>query len=169
MNILYAPWREKYINDNKSPAEEDFPACVFCKICNLKIISKKEFVLFRTESIIVVLNIYPYNSGHLLLVPVKHMANLDEFSLSERAEMMEILSASTSIVKNILGAHGVNIGMNLGSAAGAGIPDHLHVHVVPRWQSDTNFMPIIAQTKTISFDLEKMYDRLLPAFQALKI
>src|SRR5207253_805618 len=103
----------------------------------------------------VILNLYPYNGGHLLILPQQHIAHLEEVSQEIRAELMELISASIVILKNVLGAQGINAGLNLGRASGAGIPSHLHFHVVPRWVGDTSFITTIGNTKNVSVDLER--------------
>ena len=117
----------------------------------------------------VILNAYPYAGGDLLVVPGDHVSDLDLCSLEVRSEIMEIVSAGSVILKKNLGAMGVNIGINAGKAAGAGIPDHIHVHLVPRWEGDTNFLPIIGKTKQISVDLGRVYSELKEPFQKIKI
>ena len=110
------------------------------------------------------LNKYPYNAGHLLILPIRHVALLSDLEKNERAELMELVNMSVNIVSATLGNHGLNIGINLGKAAGAGIPSHLHTHILPRWDGDTNFMPAIAKTKVISFDLSDIYEKLKKEF-----
>ena len=165
MNMLYAPWRSEYTSDthegkNEGTREQD---CVFCN----QFASKKDVehgIIKRFDNTIVVLNKYPYNAGHLLLLPINHVASLENLSAEIRAELMELTSISVTTVKNALKAEGVNVGINLGASAGAGIPSHLHIHILPRWNGDTNFMPAIGQTKVISFDLTTIYSTLSKAF-----
>ena len=159
MDILYAPWREEYAlkadGNQITPKEE----CVFC----IQLAQDKDeefFILGRYTYHCIMLNRYPYNSGHLLILPFEHIANLEELSLKSQQELMHLMNACTKLVKSELKAQGVNIGINLGKAAGAGIPGHLHAHVLPRWQGDTNFLPTLAQVKQVSTDLNKLYTRL---------
>jgi ATP adenylyltransferase len=118
---------------------------------------------------VVMLNRFPYNAGHLLILPYAHKAGLNELSKEDRQELTELTNASIEIVKRELTCDGVNIGANLGKAAGAGIPSHLHMHILPRFLGDTNFLPTLADTKQISFDLGKIYTRLKPHFEQLHI
>ncbi len=170
MDILYAPWRDVYVTKSKEDkilVSDDF--CVFChKIVDEKL-ATQEFILKKTKHAFVILNLYPYNGGHLLILPIKHIANLEDLSKEVRAELMELTNASIVILKNVLQAHGINVGMNLGRASGAGIPSHLHMHLVPRWVGDTSFITVIGNTKNVSVDLEKIYQNLKPAFDALDI
>ena len=170
MDILYAPWRDKYVTNSKegkSTQEEEM--CVFCQKIVQKNLDSQEFILKRTQHALVILNLYPYNGGHLLILPLQHVANLEDVSKEVRHELMELMSASIVILKNVLQAQGVNAGMNLGRASGAGIPSHLHLHVVPRWVGDTSFITVIGNTKNVSVDLEKIYNNVKPAFDALEI
>ncbi|MBV8661270.1 MAG: HIT domain-containing protein [Candidatus Dependentiae bacterium] len=169
MDILYAPWRDKYINHSKKQSSSSDEACVFCEKNAEKDPDKQEFVLKKTKHAFIILNLYPYNGGHLLILPHKHVANLEDLSKAARAELMELVSASITIVKKVLNAEGINAGLNLGRASGAGIPGHLHFHVVPRWFGDTSFITTIGHTKNVSVDLERIYNDLKPAFQALEI
>lgn len=172
MDILYAPWRDKYIKQSKKESNGSDQKCVFCDIIDAKNIhqSKTEsFVLKETKYAFVILNVYPYNGGHVLILPRQHSAHLEDLSQEIRKELMELLSATIVIIKQVLKAEGINAGLNLGRAGGAGIPDHLHMHVVPRWFGDTSFITTIGQTKNVSVDLERIYQDLKPAFQALNM
>lgn len=165
MKRLYAPWRSSYAVDTaqtkKIKASEK--ECIFCT----QIKQKKDagfFILKRLKHCFIMLNKFPYNAGHLLVMPFAHKATLDKLSPAARTEIMEALTESTSILRKTLKTQGINIGLNQEKAAGAGIPSHLHFHVLPRWLGDTNFLPTIAETKQISFDLKKMYRLLKKAF-----
>lgn len=165
MEKLYAPWRSPYANGlKKGESPED---CVFCVQCNENN-DEKFFILKRFAHVYVALNLYPYNAGHLLVLPYAHVKDLSALAPAVRAELMEVVTNSTEILKDILKTEGINIGLNLGRAAGAGLPGHLHMHIVPRWVGDTNFLPIIADTKQISVDLIKLYKTLKTAFDQLK-
>ncbi len=124
-------------------------------------------ILFRGESAFVILNAFPYNTGHLMVAPLRHTGELLELGAGERAELMELASRSTSIIRAAMGAQGFNVGINIGEAAGAGIPGHLHVHVVPRWGGDTNFMTTIGETKVLPEMIADTYAKLRPAFSRL--
>ncbi len=162
MDILYAPWREKYTE--KITSNMDLNECVFCKI-NEENLDEKNFVLSRSEHSIILLNLYPYNAGHILVIPKKHTSNIEDLSDCERNDLFLQTSKSASKLKVILGAQGLNIGLNLGKAAGAGIPEHLHVHCLPRFAGDTNFLPILCNTKQVSFDLVAIYNKLKAHFK----
>jgi ATP adenylyltransferase len=169
MDILYAPWRDKYVHDSKDKDSSAQKECVFCCKLTTNQDENQEFVLKTTKNGFVILNLYPYNGGHLLVLPKQHVANLEDLSASVRAELMELVCASVTILKTVLNAEGINAGFNLGRASGAGIPDHLHFHILPRWFGDTSFITTIGHTKNVSVDLEKIYNDLKPAFQALDL
>lgn len=171
MDNLYAPWRDNYTSDTaRHPDAESVTedTCVFC--IQLKKNNDEEyFILKRFKHSFVVMNKYPYNAGHLLVLPLKHIGNFSEISDETRNEIMEVTQKSTEILKETLNCEGVNIGMNLGKAAGAGIPSHLHMHILPRWLGDTNFLPTLTKTKQISFDMGTIYEKLKPTFANLKL
>ena len=170
MDILYAPWRDTYVTKSKEDngvLPDD--SCVFCDKIIIDDSAPQDFILKKTKHAFVILNLYPYNGGHLLILPIQHVAHLEDLSKEIRAELMELMNASIVILKNVLQAQGVNAGMNLGRASGAGIPSHLHMHVVPRWVGDTSFITVIGNTKNVSVDLEKIYKNLKPSFEALEI
>ena len=171
MDRLYAPWRSAYAGTTVRAKEEDASAqeCIFCAHTKEPERDEERFILRRFTHTFVMLNLYPYNAGHLLVVPVAHEPQLDGLSHEARTELMELTMHSATIGRDLLEAHGVNIGMNLGKAAGAGIPSHLHQHVLPRWAGDTNYLPLLAGTKQISFDLREMYERLRAAFDQVDI
>ena len=169
MDILYAPWRDKYVAKSVKERAIECIECVFCKKLLDGEDPDKQFILKKTEHAIVVMNIYPYNSGHLLVLPISHVSELSDLSKEVRGHLMELLSESIVILKKELKAEGINSGLNLGKAGGAGIPKHIHLHVVPRWPGDTNFLPIIGETKQISVDLKRIFDQLKPSFEALKL
>ncbi len=158
MEKLYAPWRSNYVTQ-PSKETENSKKCIFCE----KIKSnddKKNFILARYPHCFIMMNLYPYNAGHLMIIPNKHTKDLKNLSSDERIELMNALSEATDALNKTLKPDGINIGINIGKAAGAGIPNHLHIHVLPRWEGDTNFMPLLAETKHISTDLNKIYDQL---------
>jgi ATP adenylyltransferase len=170
MKQLYSPWREEYTRDvahtKDANATED--QCVFCNHFKQDT-DEQNFILRRFDNFIVMLNRYPYNAGHLLILPIKHLAHLSDLNKQTRAELMELTHYTTEIAKETFKCDGVNVGLNLGKAAGAGIPSHLHMHVLPRFFGDTNFLPALADTKAISFDLKKMYATLKPKFQDISL
>ena len=121
-------------------------------------------VLHKAKYSFVVLNAYPYNTGHVMVAPVRHVGELDSLELEERTELMELVTRATLVIKEVMNAEGFNVGINQGIAAGAGVPGHLHVHVVPRWGGDTNFMPVVGETKVLPEMLAETYAKLKPAF-----
>lgn len=165
MKRLFSPWRSSYassVQGTKDPNAQP-QDCAFC--CQLSENNDaKNHILARYEHCYVVLNKYPYNAGHLLVIPYEHSSQLGALSPQTRCEIIEAVNQSITAVQKVLGAQGVNVGLNLGRAAGAGIPAHLHWHVLPRWEGDTNFLPTLAQVKTISFDLQDMYHKLQSFF-----
>ena len=165
MKKLYCPWRSKYIEGVKE--EKGKSECVFCnKIKSQKL--DEHYILYKTKHSVVMLNLYPYNAGHLLIIPVKHCSDISLLSKPSRQDLMEKINECTQILQKSLECQGVNIGINLGKAAGAGIPEHFHIHILPRWEGDTNFMPTLADTKQISCDLNDIYKKLKPEFDKLK-
>lgn len=159
MKQLWAPWRMVYIDQNSKET-----GCIFCNRSGVQE-NRQALVLARTAHSIVMLNKYPYNNGHLLLAPQQHEKHLSNLSSSEHADLHEALRRTVDIVHHVLNPAGINLGMNLGKCAGAGVEDHLHWHVVPRWEGDTNFMPVIAETRVMPQHLLDSYDRLAPHFE----
>jgi ATP adenylyltransferase len=154
---LYAPWRQEFIF---GPKEE---GCIFCDPDSRK--NVRDWILHRGKTAFVVMNRYPYNSGHLMVVPYRHVADLHNLRPSERREIMDLVVLSSRVLTEVHKPAGINMGMNLGRAAGAGIDGHLHVHLVPRWVGDTNFLPVLFDTRIISVDLHAMCRRLKAAFR----
>lgn len=169
MDILYAPWRSEFSGKELKTKKEDSTEkeCVFC-VQLAEDNDEKHYILKRFKNCIVMLNRFPYNAGHLLIMPIKHTGELTALSQEIRTELMELITACTTILKEQLASHGTNVGLNLGRASGPSIPSHLHFHVLPRFEGDTNFMPVLAQTKVISFDLNEVYIRLKHHIQQLK-
>ena len=158
MDKLWAPWRIKYVTKIGKKAR----GCVFCHILKEKK-DKKNFVIARTEHSYSVLNIYPYNNGHMLIVPNRHVFDLGGLRKEEREDLLDLLDATKILLDKQMKADGYNIGINLGKAAGAGFPKHVHIHLVPRWQGDVNFMPVTGHTKVISQSLKALYEKLRKA------
>lgn len=159
MKQLWAPWRMAYIEDGSKEQ-----GCIFC-IKSQSQDLKGALVLTQTTHTVVMLNKYPYNNGHLLLAPKRHEKNLAGLSTEQYIDLNEMLRRSVQVVREVFNPGGINVGMNLGKCAGAGIEDHLHWHVVPRWEGDTNFMPVIGETRVMPQHLLDSYDRLQPHFQ----
>jgi len=160
-NFLWAPWRMDYIeNPNK---END----VFLKKSNSSY-DRKNLVLHRSTSCFIIMNLYPYNNGHLMIVPYKKYNDMTKLGKDTLTEIMSLSQDSMKILKIELKCEGFNFGLNMGKAAGAGIDDHLHFHIVPRWTGDSNFMPVTGHTKVIMESLFDTYDKLKPSFNLLK-
>jgi ATP adenylyltransferase len=145
-----------------STAGED-DGCVFCRLLESGD-DEEAGILFRGERVFVVLNAFPYNTGHLMIAPHRHVGELHDLEREERADLMEATSVSVDHISVAMGPHGFNLGMNLGTVAGAGIPGHLHMHVVPRWGGDTNYMTVVAETKVLPEMLDETYRKLRPLF-----
>ena len=140
------------------------PGCFLCEAFQGEE-DRDNLVLFRGNTCAVIMNRYPYNNGHLMVAPYRHIASLDEQSDEENAETMELARRCTVVLREAMNPGGFNIGMNIGAAAGAGLKEHLHLHVVPRWEGDTNFMPVTAGTKVIPQDLYELGDQLKRALK----
>lgn len=140
--------------------------CIFCQ----KLAGKDEenLVLWRGNTCFAMLNIFPYNNGHLMIAPYRHIASLKDLNEEEKLELMQALTFWLEILKEALQCQGFNIGMNIGRVAGAGVPDHIHLHIVPRWEGDTNFMPVIGDTKVIPQSLSSTYKMLKNALERRK-
>jgi ATP adenylyltransferase len=158
MERVFAPWRMAYIN------QLDDPGCVFCSKLAAND-DRANLILYRGRDMFVIMNLYPYNSGHLLVLPYRHVAGLEDLTQSERAEMMEVILRCTRALTEAYKPQGFNIGFNLGKCAGAGVADHVHAHIVPRWTGDTNFMPALADTKVLPQSLDQTYEALRPHFR----
>lgn len=156
MERLWTPWRMEYI---RASGTEDQAGCIFCDLPAAGD-DERARILTRLERAFVILNTYPYNPGHLMVAPLRHVGELEELTGDELADTNELLRRSIGALKREVQPHGFNVGMNLGRIAGAGIPDHIHWHVVPRWNGDTNFMPVIGQTKVLPELLDETYARL---------
>ncbi len=159
MDKLWAPWRVTYITKILSKNKD----CVFCRILKAKS-DQKNYVVIRREYAYCVLNIYPYNNGHMLIVSNRHADDFDKLSREEKKGLFDLLEETKSLIERALKPEGYNIGINLGKVAGAGFPGHLHIHLVPRWKGDVNFMPVTAHTKVISQSLKALYEVLTRAY-----
>jgi ATP adenylyltransferase len=160
VQVLWAPWRMRYIEEEKTTSE-----CIFCSSAAPEA-QRHNLILAVSPHARVLLNKYPYNNGHLLVAPGRHTALLAELPEHEYNDLMVLLRYSLTVVEAALHPQGVNIGLNLGACAGAGIVDHLHWHIVPRWHGDTNFMPVIGEVKVMPQHLMESYDQLRPFFAA---
>ncbi len=154
MDRLYAPWREEYIK------KEKIKGCVFCHIFNTPKDDAKLGVIHRDKNCYVIMNKYPYSPGHLMIIPNTHTDKIEELELDIWIEMSIHVKQATKMLKDVLNAEGINIGMNLSQAAGAGIAEHVHYHVLPRWDGDTNFITTIGNTRIYPVDFDKIFDKL---------
>ena len=159
MKQLWSPWRMQYIENH---IKEE--GCVFCN-AQAKTDGVENLIAFRGERAYVILNRYPYTGGHLMVIPFEHKPNLEELDPATRAEMIELTSRCTTVLKNIYKPQGFNVGVNIGEAAGAGVAGHVHIHIVPRWAGDTNFMSTTGGTRVLPEALEDTYQRVKEAFE----
>ena len=153
MKHLWASWRMKYIENATKES-----GCVFCNAL-AKADGAENLIVMRAEHAFVILNKFPYTSGHLMIVPIAHRASLEELTPAARAEMMELVTQFIVVLRATYKPEGFNVGINVGQAAGAGVPGHVHIHVVPRWAGDTNFMTSVGQTRVLPETLEQTYLR----------
>ncbi len=158
MDKLWAPWRVNYVTSVVKKTK----GCVFCDILKEKK-DTQNYIFIRTKHCFAVLNIYPYNNGHILVLPNRHVNDLRKLTADEKQELFTLLEDVQDLTDEVLKPGGYNIGINLGRTAGAGFPGHLHIHVVPRWRGDSNFMPVVANTKVISQSLKVLHKKLLDA------
>jgi ATP adenylyltransferase len=162
MDTLWAPWRMQYLEAERRPDDE----CVFCRAASDTVHDQENLVLHRNETCYIVFNRYPYNTGHVLVVPYRHVGDLADLTEREANNLFQVTRYCVVVLRKALNPHAFNLGLNLGAAAGAGITDHVHMHVVPRWQGDTNFMPIVAKTKVISEMLSTTYEKVAKVAKA---
>ena len=160
MHHLWAPWRLSYVTAAPTPATE----CIFC---DAGLGRQPDLLLWRGRVTFVVLNLYPYNNGHLMVVPNRHLPTLESLNEDEQLELMQLTRLSEIALNEAYRPHGINVGINIGRAAGAGIENHLHVHLVPRWSGDTNFMTAVGETRVLPEDLPATVARLRPIFERL--
>jgi ATP adenylyltransferase len=160
---LWAPWRYEYLSGVRS----DPQACIFCFDKLSEAERRERLVLFDNRDLLVMLNKYPYNNGHIMVAPRRHVASPELLPRADRAAIADAVAASIKRVRETLHPQALNVGANLGGAAGAGFADHMHWHVVPRWGGDNNFMPVLASTRVLSQSLEDSFDQLRPIFKNL--
>jgi ATP adenylyltransferase len=156
VDVLWSPWRYDYIKGSGRKPQ----GCVFCNVLDNSASDEENYILTRAEFNFVILNIYPYTSGHLMVVPYEHLSTLDAAGKNTTDEMMDITKRSQAAISEIYNCDGVNIGMNLGRAAGAGVDGHIHMHVLPRWVGDANFLTAIGETRSLPESLETTYQKL---------
>lgn len=162
MQQLWAPWRLQYVINT---GEDE--GCIFCtkpKQDN----DRDNLILYRSNHAFIIMNLYPYNNGHLMIVPYQHAQDLDGIADDVLTELITLTRKAQNIMKQVFAAQGFNIGINVGKAAGAGIDEHIHIHIVPRWTGDTNFMPVLGDIKVIPQHIWAAYDLLLPFFRETK-
>ncbi|MGC9012153.1 HIT family protein [Thermogladius sp.] len=150
MRILWSPWRYQYVKTAAGAQE-----CLFCKLQSAR--DDEAYIVYRGRFNFVVLNTFPYNTGHVMVAPYRHVDSLEKMSDEELLELMQLVNKSMAAIRKSLNPEGFNIGVNIGRPAGAGVPGHVHVHVVPRWTGDSNFMPVVAETKTLPMALSEVY------------
>ena len=161
MKNLWAPWRIDYILSKK------FPGCIFCdKPAENK--DDENLILYRGEHNFIIMNTFPYNNGHIMVVPYRHTAALAGWSHDEQIELMELADLAVELLKKLMKPDGFNLGINMGLVAGAGVADHIHLHVVPRWNGDTNFMPVLSDTRVIPEALRMTYGKLKEVLKDMK-
>ena len=153
MERIFAPWRIRYIESPK------YEGCIFCDFPKENK-DEERLILYRGKSSFVIMNNYPYNPGHLMIAPYRHVASVEELNEEEALEMMKLSQKMVEVIKKAMNPDGFNLGINLGKVAGAGIEDHIHLHIVPRWNGDTNFMPVLADVKVIPEAIEESYKKL---------
>ena len=161
MNRLWSPWRMEYILGHR-PAD-----CVFCSECHKDEGDESSLILFRGKHCAIIMNRYPYNNGHLMVIPQKHVNTPTQLEPVVLSEMMQLVNLCLKVLEQAMQPDGFNVGMNLGASAGAGIKNHIHMHIVPRWTGDTNFMPVLSDTRVICEALEDTYAKLKPLFDTL--
>jgi ATP adenylyltransferase len=158
--IIWAPWRSAFVLNKKEKG------CVFCKRFKMQD-NVENLIIHRGRKVFVILNKFPYNTGHTLIVPNRHVSQIEKLTPEEAAEFFELTRRAVTVVKKVLKPQSMNLGMNLGEGSGAGVPGHLHMHIVPRWLGDTNFMPVIGQTNVVSVPLEPVYEKMRKGFAKL--
>ena len=167
MKNLWSPWRSKYIESFKE--EQSNGICIFCDAVDKDITDMSNLVVHKSKNTFVIMNLYPYNNGHLMIVPKRHIHKIESLTEEEAHELMDEIMIAEKVLRKIYSPQGFNVGANLGRAGGAGIEEHIHFHIVPRWNGDTNFMPAIGEVKVISQDLAETKRKLLAGYQELVI
>lgn len=150
---MWAPWRESYVSKYA-----ELPTCIFCKAVNEE--DQVNFVVYRSELSIAMLNLYPYNTGHVMVAPKRHVPSIELLGDNELLDLMKVVSLVIVALRECYKPHGFNIGANVGKAAGAGVVGHVHIHIVPRWDGDTNFMPITANAKVLPEDINATWSKM---------
>ncbi|AAY80093.1 HIT family protein [Sulfolobus acidocaldarius] len=159
MDILWAPWRSKYVTSASKIKNEKEP-CIFCNFAYDRSRDRENKVVFRATYSYIVLNTFPYNPGHIMIVPYKHVSSVELLDDNELTELFKMVRTSIKKLRRVYSPDGFNIGINIGRVAGAGIEQHVHIHIVPRWNGDANFMPVIGNAKVLPESLEDTYNKL---------
>ncbi|MBE2281588.1 MAG: HIT domain-containing protein [Ignavibacteriaceae bacterium] len=167
MEKMWSTWRSQYIESFKSDKVKP-TGCIFCTAIEEDINDESSLLIEKNENHLIIMNLYPYNNGHLMVVPNRHTSDFNSLTLDELTAIMKSLQRCSEALKAISSPEGFNIGANIGKVSGAGIADHIHFHIVPRWNGDTNFMPVIGQVKVLSQDLLKTKKLLIEALKNLK-
>ncbi len=165
MEHLWSPWRSKYIASFKDKNEDK--SCFICEAANCKEFNNENLVVCKTKLSVILLNRYPYNSGHLLIAPKIHIGDILKIELNYLNDINYLIQKSIMVLNNLYHPHGYNIGANIGRAAGAGVPEHIHFHVVPRWNGDTNFVPILSEVKVISEFIDEAREKIEQEFKRI--
>ncbi|WP_456370666.1 HIT family protein [Geoglobus sp.] len=160
MKRIFAPWRIRYITSPKHDG------CIFCDFPRENR-DEERLIVHRGETCFVIMNNYPYNPGHVMISPYRHVGEIEKLEERELLEMMVLAQKTVEVIKRVMSPDGFNLGINLGKVAGAGIEDHIHLHIVPRWNGDTNFMPVIADVRVIPEAVEETYKKLKDGFEKL--
>jgi ATP adenylyltransferase len=163
MDVLFSPWRSVYIQSFSETVKPKTDDCFLCNAAQSDS-DDEHLVVYRGNSVFVILNRYPYNSGHVMIVPLKHGGDISTIESNVLTEMMATIQLATRVLQSVYNPHGFNIGANLGKVAGAGVPDHLHFHIVPRWNGDVNFMPVLSDIKVASESLDDTYNKIKQGF-----
>ncbi len=158
MKHIFAPWRMQYIK------HADDPGCIFCQLPEQNN-DQENLIVFRGETVFAIMNRFPYNPGHLMIAPYRHIQRLAQLSPEEALEMMQLAGRLERVLQDIMKPHGFNAGINMGRPAGGGF-EHLHLHIVPRWSGDTNYMPVLSDTKVVSQALDETYREIVEALKA---
>lgn len=165
MKNLWSPWRSQYIESFKDKQADG--KCIFCEAAEKDVNDISNLVVRKSKTTLVIMNLYPYNNGHLMVLPRRHIGTLEEITKEESHELIDELMLSEKVLRKIYTPQGFNVGANLGRAGGAGIDDHIHFHILPRWNGDTNFMPAIGEVKVISQDLADTKKKLLAGYEEI--
>lgn len=162
MNVIWAPWRMSYILNEHKPE-----GCIFC-VGDDRSNDRERLILYVGKKTMVIMNKFPYVNGHILVAPIRHVSDFESLENSEIYALALMVKKSISILKNFFKPDGFNVGINLGKVAGAGVEEHMHYHIVPRWHGDTNFMTVLADVRVIPEHIKQTYDKLLPLFKNIE-